>query len=208
MNQIPPLPVPSPKRGPAEHERRQQIIQAAEELFVQYGYAKTSVADLAKATGVSTAYIYKFFESKQAIGEAVCAGVLNSITQAVRAVAESDESATARLRKAFKTLKDKSLERFFKERKLHDLAATAATQQWCSTLHYKRVLESLVRHIVVAGRQSGEFERKTPLDEVCQAILDCMVPFSHPLLLELKTPEQLEDSAVAMSNLVLRSLAV
>jgi AcrR family transcriptional regulator len=32
------------------------------------GYGKTTVADLAKAIGFSKAYIYKFFDSKQAIG--------------------------------------------------------------------------------------------------------------------------------------------
>ncbi len=61
--------VPSGQRGPAEHDRREQIIAAANEHFRHYGYNKTTVADLAKAIGLSTAYIYKFFESKRAIGE-------------------------------------------------------------------------------------------------------------------------------------------
>ena len=70
---------PGGQRGPAEHERREQIIRAADEHFRHYGYAKTTVADLAKAIGVSAAYVYRFFESKQAIGEAVCAMTLARI---------------------------------------------------------------------------------------------------------------------------------
>ena len=50
------------QRGPAEHERREQIIAAAGEHFRHYGYGKTTVADLGKAIGLSKAYIYKFFE--------------------------------------------------------------------------------------------------------------------------------------------------
>ena len=49
-------------RGPVEHERREQIVKAANEHFRRYGYNKTTVADLANAIGLSTAYIYKFFE--------------------------------------------------------------------------------------------------------------------------------------------------
>ena len=35
--------------------------------FSRYGYEKTTVTDLAKAIGFSKAYIYKFFDSKQAV---------------------------------------------------------------------------------------------------------------------------------------------
>ena len=56
-------------RGPVDHSVRDQIVEAAEAHFSHYGYDKTTVSDLAKAIGFSKAYIYKFFDSKQAIGE-------------------------------------------------------------------------------------------------------------------------------------------
>ncbi|MFP3617453.1 TetR/AcrR family transcriptional regulator, partial [Paraburkholderia sp. SIMBA_050] len=62
---------PAPARGPADHDVRDQIVVAATEHFSRYGYEKTTVSDLAKAIGFSKAYIYKFFESKQAIGEMI-----------------------------------------------------------------------------------------------------------------------------------------
>lgn len=58
-------------RGPTDHCIRDQIVSAANEHFSHYGYGKTTVSDLAKAIGFSKAYIYKFFDSKQAIGEAI-----------------------------------------------------------------------------------------------------------------------------------------
>ncbi len=64
--------IDSGQRGPAEHAVRDQIVEAANECFARYGYAKTTVADLAREIGFSKAYIYKFFDSKQAIGEAIC----------------------------------------------------------------------------------------------------------------------------------------
>ena len=83
------------QRGPAEHERRDQIVAAAREHFRHYGYNKTTVADLAKAIGLSTAYIYKFFDSKKAIGEAVC-GQLSPQTM----VSDRTEEVSCAIRKS------------------------------------------------------------------------------------------------------------
>src|SRR3546814_14696501 len=69
---------PAGQRGPSDHTIRDQIIEAAHDHFSHYGYGKTTVSDLAKHIGFSKAYIYKFFDSKQAIGEAICAGQLRS----------------------------------------------------------------------------------------------------------------------------------
>ena len=46
----------APARGPAEHSVRDQIVKAAHEYFGHYGYAKTTVADLARKIGFSKAY--------------------------------------------------------------------------------------------------------------------------------------------------------
>ncbi|WP_217430310.1 TetR/AcrR family transcriptional regulator [Sphingomonas bacterium] len=64
------------QRGPADHSISDQIFDAVDEHFSRYRYGKTTVADLAKAIGFSKAYIYKFFDSKQAIGEAICSRCL------------------------------------------------------------------------------------------------------------------------------------
>jgi hypothetical protein len=74
-------------------------------------------------------------------------------------------------------------------------------------MQHKAALIEAARRIVSDGRASGEFERKTPLDEICIAVFETLEPFAHPMLLELKEPDELEASVVAVSNLVLRSLA-
>ncbi len=196
------------QRGPADHERREQIIREADEHFRHYGYNKTTVADLAKAIGVSGAYVYRFFESKQAIGEAVCGMTLARIDDELRRIA-SDEtrSASDRLRAMYRCLADKGLELFIKERKLHDLVLVAVEARWSSVLQHKKAMMDAVMRVVGDGRASGEFERKTPLDEITIAVFETLEPFAHPMLLVLKEPPELNASVVAVSNLVLRSLA-
>ncbi|MFI3120404.1 MAG: TetR/AcrR family transcriptional regulator [Methylococcaceae bacterium] len=197
----------SGQRGPASHERRIQIIESASEHFRKNGYKKTSVADLAKAIGVSSAYVYRFFESKQAIGEAICGLALGKIIAAMHEVANSDMSASNRLRKLYTTLLDKGLEIFFNERKLHEITIEAIEGRWCATTQYHETKYEVVTKILKDGRASGEFERKTPLDEVVIAIVETLYPFSHPILLQQSEPNVLHQRAVAVSNLVLRSLA-
>ena len=197
--------VPS-ARGPLDHSVREQIVNAAFEHFGHYGYEKTTVAELAKSIGFSKAYIYKFFESKQAIGEVICANRLETIMTAVLAAVADAPSASEKLRRLFRALTEAGSELFFHDRKLYDIAAVASRDKWPSTERYAERLLKLIESIVVEGRQAGEFERKTPLDEATYAIYMVMCPFINPVQLQFNL-ETAPTAAVILSSLILRSLA-
>ena len=197
--------VPS-ARGPLDHSVREQIVNAAFEHFGHYGYEKTTVAELAKSIGFSKAYIYKFFDSKQAIGEVICANRLETIMTAVLAAVADAPSASEKLRRLFRALTEAGSELFFHDRKLYDIAAVASRDKWPSTERYAERLLKLIESIVVEGRQAGEFERKTPLDEATWAIYMVMCPFINPVQLQFNL-ETAPTAAVLLSSLILRSLA-
>lgn len=50
-------------------EREQRILKAAVDLFIHYGYDKTTVSDIARAAGVSKGAIYLHFKSKDDLFE-------------------------------------------------------------------------------------------------------------------------------------------
>lgn len=52
--------------------RRQQIVDAARARFADHGFARTSMADIVTASGLSTGAIYRYFTSKDEIVVAVC----------------------------------------------------------------------------------------------------------------------------------------
>jgi len=195
-----------PSRGPADHAVREQIVDAAGEHFSRYGYAKTTVSDLAKSIGFSKAYIYKFFDSKEAIGEAICSKTLTGIVATVEAAVAGANTPTERLRQMFKVLVATSVALFFNDRKLYDIAAHAAGEQWPSCSSYRERIRQMLAEIVREGRESGEFERKTPLDETVQAIDLVVQPYVNPLLLQYNL-DVAEAAPAQLSNLVLRSLA-
>jgi len=197
---------PAPARGPADHDVRAQLVVAATEHFSRYGYEKTTVSDLAKAIGFSKAYIYKFFESKQAIGEMICENCLHEIETEVRAAVAEAELPTEKLRRMFKVFTEASLRLFFRDRKLYDIAASAATGNWQSVQAYESRVQKLLQDVLQEGRQNGEFERKTPLDETAMAIYLVMRPYLNPLLLQYNL-DTTDAAPAQLSNLVLRSLA-
>lgn len=197
---------PALNRGPADHDVRDQIVVAATEHFSRYGYGKTTVSDLAKSIGFSKAYIYKFFSSKQAIGESICTNCIDKIEADVRRAIEEADQPPEKLRRMFKEIVQASLRLFSGDRKLYEIAASAAAERWQVTIIYEQNIKMLLQNILQEGRQTGDFERKTPLDEMTTAIYLVMRPYLHPLMLQHNF-DNIEEAPIQLSNLVLRSLA-
>ncbi len=193
-------------RGPADHDVRDQIVAAATEHFSRYGYGKTTVSDLAKSIGFSKAYIYKFFESKQAIGEAICTNCLREIETEVRSAVDEAEQPPEKLRRMFRAVVEASLRLFFQDRKLYEIASSAATERWQAARAYEERIQKLLQDILQEGRQTGDFERKTPLDETTMAIYLVLRPYLNPLLLQ-HSFDYTDEAPAQLSSLVLRSLS-
>lgn len=193
-------------RGPQEHATRDQIVAAANDHFSRYGYSKTTVADLADAIGYSKTYIYRFFDSKQSIGDAVVAQCLGQIADEIAALVSGPKSPSDKIRGIFGILAVQGRQNFFDDRKLHDITTVAAAETWPAVIRYLERLAEMIRTVILQGRATGEFERKTPLDETTQGILIMLRAFAHPVMLEQYFAQLDSDAAVA-SSLVLRSLA-
>ncbi|MGJ7497361.1 TetR/AcrR family transcriptional regulator [Variovorax sp. RT4R15] len=197
---------PVSARGPADHDVRDQIVVAATEHFSRYGYEKTTVSDLAKTIGFSKAYIYKFFESKQAIGEMICSNCLQEIEAEVVAAVSAVDSPPEKVRRMFKAIVEASLRLFFQDQKLYEIAISAATERWPSAIAHEEFVRQLILDVLRQGRDSGEFERKTPIDEAAAAIYLAMHPYIDPLLLRHSFGHT-DEAPALLSGLVLRSLS-
>ncbi|MDE1176354.1 MAG: TetR/AcrR family transcriptional regulator [Edaphobacter sp.] len=191
--------------SPSDQARRDAILRAASAHVRHYGYQKTTVADIAKTIHLSTAYLYNFFDSKQAIGEAVCTRILSDLMseldQSVRQITSPSECIVF----IFQYLAEVSIKMFRDDRKIHDLVARSFHEHWTSPTAYNAELLSILKSVILRGRETGEFERKTPLDETCEAVRYTTETFFHPVLLE-QNPRNLIDEALMVALLVRRSL--
>src|SRR5271169_668716 len=72
----------TPIRKAADAERRERILEAAERAFVRHGFHATTMQHVAEEIGMSAGNLYRYFPSKEAIVEGLCA-----VDQAERAQA-------------------------------------------------------------------------------------------------------------------------
>ncbi|HEX8445022.1 MAG TPA: TetR/AcrR family transcriptional regulator [Sphingomonas sp.] len=187
---------------------RDRILAAAEARFRHYGFGKTTVGDVASDLGISTAYIYKFYSSKLAICEAIVAELVARVGGALDEVCDADIPASERLRRLFRVLLERSMALYFEDRKLHDMIRTSLDQQWPAIDRHKEGMRQAAQRIIEAGRASGEFETRTPLGDVVDAIWIALVPFAHPTVLEhLHAAHDLDRHARHIADLALRGLA-
>jgi AcrR family transcriptional regulator len=195
----------SGQRGPADHKRRQQILQAADEHFRLYGYRKTTLADIAKSIHLSTPYIYKFFDSKQAIGEAMCWHCLGAALSQIEESIAAMKSPVEKLRRIFTGLEGITWQLLSEQRKIHEMVTVSFEENWESIARFREGIFEMIRRVVIQGRESGEFERKTPLEETSRAIARMTELFYHPTLLDQVGRSQ-QDEALAVANVAIRSL--
>ena len=87
------------------------------------------MSDLAKTIGFSKAYIYKFFDSKQAIGEVICANRLAKISEVVNDAIADAPTASEKLRRLLNALIEAGNDLFFHHCKLYDIAAVASRER-------------------------------------------------------------------------------
>jgi AcrR family transcriptional regulator len=75
-----------PQRASVRGEvRRQAMLEAARELFLERGFAQTSVADVVRRSGGSLATLYGWFGSKEGLFEAIIAEITNQMLAPLQA---------------------------------------------------------------------------------------------------------------------------
>jgi len=86
-------------RTAAQEERRRQILNAAVRAFAKKGYHASRVSDIAEEAGVAYGLVYHYFESKDAVLEAVFREMWGMMVAAINAMESLEESPREQLRK-------------------------------------------------------------------------------------------------------------
>ena len=66
------------------NEKEQRILNAAQSVFFRYGYARTTMADVAETGGISRPTLYLVFPSKEELFSAVIYRMNTSTLQTIR----------------------------------------------------------------------------------------------------------------------------
>ena len=82
----------------ATEEKRRQILDAAVRVFARTGYHDSRVGDIAKDAGVAYGLVYHYFDSKDAVLEAVFREAWGRLLAAISEVERSPQPAPEQLR--------------------------------------------------------------------------------------------------------------
>lgn len=80
--------------------RRQELVNAAVKLFVQKGFHKTTVREIAKEFGMSMGALYDYIRTKEDILFLVCDHIFKSVSDKLKASVDADQDAEGKLRNA------------------------------------------------------------------------------------------------------------
>ncbi|WP_298965203.1 TetR/AcrR family transcriptional regulator [uncultured Methylobacterium sp.] len=184
---------------------RCRILQTAERFFREIGYQKTTVADIAKTLRMSPANVYRFFESKKAINEAVVGRLIAEAEARITVIADRPGLGAAdRLRDIITVMHRDALDRCETHPRMHEMIEAAMSESWdVCRVHVDRITDVLSR-VVAEGVARGEFAPQDPAI-AGRCIHTAILRFCHPLLI-LKCPEDLAPELDAMIAFILAAL--
>jgi AcrR family transcriptional regulator len=166
----------------AEPTTRCRIIETAERYFRQMGYQKTTVADIAKALRMSPANVYRFFDSKKAINEAVAERLMREVEGAIDEIARRPLTAKERLREMIVTMHDMNSRLYTQEQRMHEMVERALSESWQVVHAHIERKNAIFQRVVVEGMAAGEFAAADP-HVASHCVQVALVRFFHPALL-------------------------
>ncbi len=165
-----------------ETDTQERIVVAAERLFREIGYQKTTVADIARVLRMSPANVYRFFDSKRAIHEAVAKRLMGEVETASAAIAFETDEPVGRLRRLLATIHHMNAERYTGDEKIHQMVAMAIEEDWqVCTAHFERIT-GIVAKVIDDGARQGVFAAPD-VAVAAMATTTAMSRFFHPQLI-------------------------
>ena len=165
-----------------ESDTRERILVAAERLFRQIGYQKTTVGDIAKELRMSPANVYRFFESKKAIHQAVARGLMGEVELEARRIVARPGPVRERFRELLTTINRMNTERYVGDSKLHEMVEIAMQEDWDVCVAHMECIASIIGQMVAQGVASGEFEAPD-LELASLCACTAMMRFFHPQMI-------------------------
>jgi AcrR family transcriptional regulator len=186
-------------------ETRDEILSVAWDLFRELG-VRTTVADIAARLGMSSANVYRFFPSKQALSEAICANQLAALIEAVRAAGAAPGDASGRLSAMLLTLHRQMRDQMLHQSRVHEIVDVALKEKWPAIDAFHESLAALVAALVAEGQAGGEFGPGDPGLLGMQTLLACAAIY-HPTLIAQCPEDEMGVRTEEIVAFALRALA-
>ena len=188
-------------------DTREQILRAAMTRILHYGYAKTTMAEIAKDCDMSAGNIYRFFKSKLDIAEAIVRGFNQAFYQLFAEIARrSSDPALPRLTELFKARLERTYHMMQNKTKALEMADVLARERpiyYVEELAQERIY---IVQILEQGLKSGEIK---PLDNpncTAEMLQIALMKFEAPRFWADESYEELTREFDGVMKLLEKSL--
>lgn len=186
-------------------DTRGRILDVADRLFRHYGYDKTTVADMARELGMSSANVYRFFASKLEIVEAIATRMFEERHRFNLAILAGEGTPTQRLRRFLLENHRLTIETLIGDRKVHDIVEVAMTRQWSSIETHLAQIADVIEELIRQGNACGEFAvADTRRAAICAR--QSFVSMFHPTLIVQCDGDLERADAPELADFIIRSL--
>ncbi|EDZ50810.1 MULTISPECIES: TetR/AcrR family transcriptional regulator [Bacillus] len=162
-------------------ERRKEILETAERLFLTKGYTKTTVNDILKEIGIAKGTFYHYFKSKEEVMDEIIMRIIKEdVTKAKRIVSNPDIPV---LDKLFKILMEQSP----KSGDVKEKMIEQFHQPNNAEMHQKSLVQSIIHlspvltEVLEQGIEEGIFSTAYPQETIELLLSSAQVIFDDGL---------------------------
>ena len=182
---------------------RARILDHAEKQLREYGYAKSTMADIAASLGMSVGNIYRCFASKQELNEALAERMLVGIRSIAQEVADDRSlSAEDRLRRMARVFYENNRECFTGDQRVFEIVVVAISECWRPVRIHQVEMDKMIAGVIAEGVAAEAFFVSDPL-AAAQCVRQVVANFADPILMTRQAAnlppslEQLLDFIIA-----------
>jgi len=187
-------------------DTRQQILEAAMNRIVHYGYGKTTMSEIASDCGMSAGNIYRFFASKIDIAEAMARKFNVELYQTYAEIARETAPAPDRLRKFFNYGLTHTFDAIQKEAKILEVAEVLSDERplfFNEGLAQERIY---LNQILEDGIAAGIFAPMEDVTFASEMIQSALMKFRFPQLYSLLTLQKLRRELYGVLDILIAGL--
>jgi len=187
-------------------ETRKRILQAAEDLFGRYGFAKTTMAEIADKCGMSAANIYRFFENKDEIVAEMAIRYFRTVESSLREVVKRTRlAASERLEEFVVAMLSHSHNLCSCEEKKSESVGYIIGRRADLIEKHQEAMRSLLAEVLSEGNRTGEFDVADVI-ETAGVILDATFMYQTQGCVGNFSLDELKQSAVRMVRMIIGGL--
>ena len=186
-------------------ERKQELIDTAERLFLEKGYEQTTVSDIVREIEVAQGTFYYYFSSKEEILEAIIEKDITALEEDVRQImSREDANAAIKLNAVVNSIIGISTSRREIMDYLHEESNAVMHEKM--ERHTIERLVPLMARVVAEGTQAGIFDVQYPTESVEFLLASLVYFFHHPEI--FADPMRREKMQSSLETILGRTLEV